>query len=452
MARRDSPLDAVAMLPSSYLQALLDVLPAALVVVDRHGIVKHATGQIQRLASRSFAELSGHPIGSLVRPGDMGTVEELVKATASRPDGQIVGPVRISYLDHADMPRATQAWAVNQSGDANVAGIVLLLLPESAHERFDQVIESISVGTPNERILGWLAQALRYPPVESESFFLVPARDDRGVLRAPDLAGVPGPPAPGPWDDVWAGDHVVHHPNLSLLPPALRQAAGEAGLRAVSCFGVHQRTDGRYDACLVAWRDREGPLSSFATASISRAIAVASLALSHASEESGLRDGAFRDPLTGLGNRHGFFQALDLRSEAGGQPAVLCIDLDGFKEVNERLGHLAGDAVLRIAARRLAAVMRPTDDLARLGGDEFAVLCNGRVTKEQAGAIAARVVKQLSRPLAVGDGETVDIGASVGIALGFAPGAPADALLGRADHALLAAKAKGRGHIVIAAG
>ncbi|MDA8038165.1 MAG: GGDEF domain-containing protein, partial [Actinomycetota bacterium] len=132
--------------------------------------------------------------------------------------------------------------------------------------------------------------------------------------------------------------------------------------------------------------------------------------------------------------------------------AVLCIDLDGFKEVNERLGHLAGDAVLRIAARRLAAVMRPTDDLARLGGDEFAVLCNGRVTKEQAGAIAARVVKQLSRPLAVGDGETVDIGASVGIALGFAPGAPADALLGRADHALLAAKAKGRGHIVIAAG
>lgn len=452
MSRRDGALDALTEVPRAYLQTLLDCVPAALVVVDRNGLVKYASGQLQRFSTRSFPDLVGHPIGALVKPGDMGTVEELIGAAAGRPDGQVVGPVRVSYLDDTDMPRASQAWAVNYLSEPIVGGVVVLVLPESANERFEQAVEAISIGTPNERIFGWLAQALRYPPVESECYFLTPARDDRGVLRSPDLPGVPGPPATGPWDDVWMGDHVVHHPNLSLLSPSLRQAAGEAGLRAMSCFGVHQRGDGRYDACLVVWRHREGPLSSFATAAISRAIAIASLALAHASEEAGVRDAALRDPLTGLENRHGFFQALDSRTAAGDRPTILCIDLDGFREVNERLGHLAGDAVLRVVARRLAAVMRPTDDLARLGGDEFAVLCGGQVTKEQAGAIATRVIKQLARPLAVGEGETMDIGASIGIAMDHPAGTAADTLLGKADHALYAAKTKGRGHVVIASG
>jgi diguanylate cyclase (GGDEF)-like protein len=151
-----------------------------------------------------------------------------------------------------------------------------------------------------------------------------------------------------------------------------------------------------------------------------------------------------------LGNRRSFFEALEALVRAGEQPAILYIDLDGFKEVNDSFGQLAGDAVLRVAARRLSSVMRPTDELAPLGGDEFAVLCNGAPTGDQMVMIAERVVEQLSRPLSVGDGQTVDVGATIGIALGLPVGTPVDMILARADHALLEAKSKGPGQWVLA--
>lgn len=178
---------------------------------------------------------------------------------------------------------------------------------------------------------------------------------------------------------------------------------------------------------------------------IDQAAGIAAVSVSHISAEAGLRDAAYRDSLTGLGNRRSFFEALETQVAGGEQPAVLYIDLDGFKAVNDSLGHLAGDAVLRVAARRLSSVMRPTDELARLGGDEFAVLCGGTVSEEQITMIASRIVDQLNQPLSVGDGQNVDTGASVGIALGLPPGTPADTVLGHADRALYEAKAQGRG-------
>jgi diguanylate cyclase (GGDEF)-like protein len=155
--------------------------------------------------------------------------------------------------------------------------------------------------------------------------------------------------------------------------------------------------------------------------------------------------------LTGLGNRRSYFQALDARVEAGDRPALLYIDIDGFRDVNDRLGHLAGDSALRVIARRLSSVVRPTDDLARIGGDEFAILCAGDVKEHQVVAIAARVVDRLAEPVSIGDAPAVKVGASVGIVLDFPPGTTADSLLAAADDALCDAKAAGRGCWRIAA-
>ncbi len=152
----------------------------------------------------------------------------------------------------------------------------------------------------------------------------------------------------------------------------------------------------------------------------------------------------FQDVLTGLGNRRSYFQALNTRIEAGESPAVLYIDIDGFKEVNDRLGRLAGDSALRVIARRLSSVVRPTDELARIGGDEFAILCSSDVTEPQVIAIAARVVDRLAEPISIGDAPALKLGASIGIVLDFPPGTAADALLARADEALYEAKAAGR--------
>ena len=179
-------------------------------------------------------------------------------------------------------------------------------------------------------------------------------------------------------------------------------------------------------------------------AAVDRASMLASLMISHSATGEHSLEEAFHDLLTGLGNRRSYFQALDSRIEAGDRPAVLYIDVDGFKEVNDRLGRIAGDSALRVIARRLSSILRPTDDLARVGGDEFAILCGGDVTESQVIAIASRVVERLGEPISIGDAPALKLGASVGIVLDHPPGTSSDSLLAAANDALLEAKAAGR--------
>ncbi|MGH6868197.1 MAG: putative bifunctional diguanylate cyclase/phosphodiesterase, partial [Methylocella sp.] len=156
---------------------------------------------------------------------------------------------------------------------------------------------------------------------------------------------------------------------------------------------------------------------------------------------------AHHDALTGLPNRVLFHECLEetlLRVRRDREPlAVLYLDLDQFKNVNDGLGHPAGDKLLVAAADRLRACLRVSDTVARFGGDEFAVLQIGLAGPHEAGALAERIVTLLSEPYDI-DGQPVVIGASVGIALAPADGETAEQLLGNADIALYQAKMDGR--------
>ena len=168
--------------------------------------------------------------------------------------------------------------------------------------------------------------------------------------------------------------------------------------------------------------------------------------------EEALAHQAFHDALTGLANRALFTDRVEhaLRRGARGQgrPAVVFIDLDGFKGVNDTLGHPAGDALLREVAARLSAVVRIDDTVARLGGDEFAVLVeqSGRGS-EEAETTAQRVLAALAAPIVL-DGQSVTVSGSVGIAVADAD-ATSDSLIGDADIAMYAAKIAGRGRSVV---
>ena len=156
---------------------------------------------------------------------------------------------------------------------------------------------------------------------------------------------------------------------------------------------------------------------------------------------------ARHDPVTGLANRLRFREALGAAFQLqrkGIDFAILCIDLDHFKQVNDTLGHPVGDALLKAVAERLRHNTRPTDLVARLGGDEFAVIQARATDTARAGVLAARLVDRLSRPYEI-DGHTIVIGASIGVALAPADGHDADHLLKNADMALYRAKAQGRG-------
>lgn len=147
-----------------------------------------------------------------------------------------------------------------------------------------------------------------------------------------------------------------------------------------------------------------------------------------------LRHQATHDALTGLANRA--YLEERLRSLPGGATlSILLIDLDGFKPVNDRHGHAAGDEVLVAVAGRLAALVGPGRVVGRLGGDEFAVL----LTDAEPGDLPERIAASLSSPIALADGVTVAVGASVGIATG--PAATAARLLRDADAAMYRVKA-----------
>jgi len=156
--------------------------------------------------------------------------------------------------------------------------------------------------------------------------------------------------------------------------------------------------------------------------------------------EAKLRAMALSDGLTGLANRRAFMEALEKavsRHARGGPPlALLFLDLDGFKEINDEHGHHVGDLALQTFARRLEACVRKGDTVARLGGDEFTVLAEGIVSLEQARAIADKIIDAMKPPL---EGHRLQLRASIGISL-YKPPADASRFLREADHAMYHAK------------
>lgn len=165
-------------------------------------------------------------------------------------------------------------------------------------------------------------------------------------------------------------------------------------------------------------------------------------------EEIETEDGASTDSLTKLPNRRSFLEKLGHAfaryARFDERFVVMCFDLDGFKTVNDSLGHAAGDRVLIEAARRLRAVTREVDWVARIGGDEFALIAVDVDAVEQAEAIAERINAQFREPFEV-DGQSWKITISIGIALAPQDGTDIDAVLHNADAALYATKQAGRG-------
>ena len=167
--------------------------------------------------------------------------------------------------------------------------------------------------------------------------------------------------------------------------------------------------------------------------------------------EEELRYLAYYDPLTGLANRAMLQERTDRAAERQGPEAtsvgILYIDLDNFKQVNDGLGHPAGDALLVMAADRLRACTRPSDTMARIGGDEFVMLLDGLTGERDAEITAERIVAEFSRPFTI-EGNPVSISASVGVAVQRSGVGAAGDLLRDADIAMYNAKFSGKNSVV----
>jgi diguanylate cyclase (GGDEF)-like protein len=167
--------------------------------------------------------------------------------------------------------------------------------------------------------------------------------------------------------------------------------------------------------------------------------------------EDQLRFQAFHDPLTGLANRRRFVDQVDralATRTAPGSLAVLFLDLDDFKTVNDSMGHAAGDELLLVVGQRLRGATRAEDLAARIGGDEFGVLIEDLVDLGEAVEVASRIMSVLRDPITLG-GQRVTVSISVGIATDQAAMTSADDLLRDADVAMYRAKAGGKDRFLV---
>jgi len=277
----------------------------------------------------------------------------------------------------------------------------------------------------------------------SEDRFAEVVQSESAVM--PSTVAQPGE-EPSPWARAIATGEPCFAADPSELPPSLHKQVTELGLEACWAVPVNVPPDDAMLACIVVWRDLPGTPFVSHLASLDRARRLTALAFERQHTEGLLRHAALHDPLTRLPNRAQFFKRLETEMAAGSL-AVLYLDLDGFKPINDTHGHAAGDELLRIVSARITAAVRPGDLVARLGGDEFAVLCSVISDSSEATAIADRLVEAVARPIKLASG-TVAVGVSVGVALAAERRDEQDngeKLLEAADAALYEAKHAGRG-------
>ena len=223
----------------------------------------------------------------------------------------------------------------------------------------------------------------------------------------------------------------IGHRTLAMLPMVVR---GES-------IGIVELTSARAKA----FSERDVELATML-------VREASVTFDNVRLHDELRQLAYIDPLTGLANRSRLQDRIDhalerLRGRSPNHVAVLFIDLDHFKHLNDRFGHAKGDRVLRIIAERIRSIVRPGDTAGRLGGDEFAVLLEDVETAEVAASVSQRLLDGLSLPVELDDAAPI-IGASIGYALSGPDSSTSEDLLRNADIAMYAAKAAGRGQFV----
>src|SRR5215211_4012612 len=236
---------------------------------------------------------------------------------------------------------------------------------------------------------------------------------------------------------------------VAVLDGPKQIAAWGADEGAVSRVSVPIRTGTDVHGALVAASSRENAFGDEEGSFLQAVADVLAIAFSRLRLEEQIRHQALHDPLTGLANRalcrDRIGHALAVSEREGSAAAVLFVDVDNFKRVNDVFGHAAGDELLIGLARRMVAAMRPVDTVARLGGDEFVVVCED-VDERMALALGWRVAAAVQEPVEAGPAQLT---ASIGIALGTSAGTDPDVLIGHADAAAYRAKERGSGSVEI---
>lgn len=448
---------------ASQLHAILPFLDETLTLIDR-------TGRTLSIAKPGDEDALGYPMAlweagldvfGLVEPADQACVEDAFARLLATPGSRISGGFRARTAE--GRTAYLEGWAVNLLHDPDVAGILIVTRDVTARRRNEaflvdrtDILREIASAAPLEVTLrplvelvdrhlrGATAALVQHqdngsdggPSYASRAF---PLEDVRPLL---DALGATAPDAPRvvadlealrEFPDLHASLQLAGCRSLVVVPVSSAMAEPESGrhpgLGVLVCLRQHAHSPDSAELDLL------------------REVAdLAALAIEREQAERGLAHQALHDELTGLANRHLLLdrleQALNRAKRRGRRLALMFLDLDRFKTINDTLGHDVGDQLLRQFAERLRLLVRPEDTVARFGGDEFVVLVEHVIDEQEATQIADRLEAAMNEPFQIG-GQDLAVTASVGIVIGEGDDQPAS-LLRNADIAMYRAKELGR--------
>jgi diguanylate cyclase (GGDEF)-like protein/PAS domain S-box-containing protein len=442
-------------------------------MISRHGpggVFLYASPSARSVLGYAPDELVGRPIRDFVHGPDVGTVTsvfgqapaaENVGATtfrARRKDGRVIwveSTARVVRAHESGVHGGHTGDGAAAEYHLSTRDVTLRKEAETLEQSRTFVLQMIAENRPLSEVLDWLVRMVeqQYPAACATAVLLLDGRLEHTAPNLPavfkqaveghllryatSMCGLPSGEQPGVVDDDIA---------TAERWAALREPAARFGL--ATCWSIVIRSSGGdvlgFFAVYHPTRIAPDRSSEAVLQTIGKLVTVAA---EHQALTYQLAYRAQHDSLTGLPNRLLFEDRLTqalVRAQGGGRPvALLCMDLDRFKFINDTLGHHAGDALLVQYARRVEGLLRQTDTLARLGGDEFAAVLPDVTRREDATKVAQAVVDALTNPFEVA-GHELFVTGSIGVAVYPFDAADATSLQKNADLALYRAKSMGR--------
>lgn len=431
---------------------VLDHTAGAVLVVDGLGNVVYANRAMCALSGWELDAVAGTSILDHLHPDDRSWVAAAFGQLVQSPDAARLdarppwASIHLRLLDADGKVVPIEVTGHGGLDDPTVGGIIYDIRPAQTQELLGAVLRGIAAGDPVHDLLSHVIELVAVPPLLVAGAVLQP--DDRGrfhtiAATSADLAAILDDTHDAPWS---SPSHEPAFVDVAQLRDPLGSRLLDAGfvdLWHVAVESVLGATTYRIIACTP---DHHVPATGVVDR-VRRAQELAGVVLLRSQTDEMLAHAASHDSLTRLPNRAGFRDRVADLHRGRSLSVLLYIDLDGFKEINDRHGHRAGDRVLEVIADRLRSATRPDDLVARLGGDEFVIVLRAdpqTPPREQGEATAERIIDLVGQPIELDDDILVGVAASVGVAVAD-PTAAVDDLLADADAAMYAAKRAGGG-------